>query len=319
MIEKTDLKFTNVPLSVLSRPTRVSARSEGSATGIQWTWEYDAKGEALRGYSFNLWWGCVNVSQACELCWARTVAHRRGVGWGPSARRHFLKDDNRKKLAGINRRAIREGRRIRVFPVDMGDWLEDLRSYRYKNPAHEWHGTGHPDADRLDIEREWLIEAFKTNDALDYLTLTTRPQNLVKLVGKSGLLDDLNNVWIGVTTEDQKCFDERWNYIRDLPNILFLSVEPMRGRIVLPQSFLDLGGRGWVIAGGESGPKDKVRPYALEDWRHLRDQCVEAGVPVFHKQLGVMPTLAGKVVPSKRHGGEPSEWLKEDRIRQWPR
>lgn len=41
---------------------------------------------------------------------------------------------------------------------------------------------------------------------------------------------------------------------------------------------------GWVIAGGESGPK--ARPSHPDWFRALRDQCVAAGVPFFMKQHG---------------------------------
>lgn len=44
------------------------------------------------------------------------------------------------------------------------------------------------------------------------------------------------------------------------------------------------GGIGWVIAGGESGPK--ARPSHPDWFRALRDQCVAAGVPFFFKQWG---------------------------------
>ncbi len=40
----------------------------------------------------------------------------------------------------------------------------------------------------------------------------------------------------------------------------------------------------WLICGGESGPG--ARPMAQEWARGLRDQCVAAGVPFFHKQNG---------------------------------
>lgn len=55
----------------------------------------------------------------------------------------------------------------------------------------------------------------------------------------------------------------------------------------------------WVIAGCESG--QKRRPMDIEWARSVRDQCVEAGVPYFVKQMEVdgkiqhMPELDGRV------------------------
>jgi len=47
---------------------------------------------------------------------------------------------------------------------------------------------------------------------------------------------------------------------------------------------IDLDGVGWVIAGGESGPK--YRPIELAWARSIRDACVAADVPFFFKQWG---------------------------------
>ena len=61
----------------------------------------------------------------------------------------------------------------------------------------------------------------------------------------------------------------------------------------------------WVIVGGESGPK--ARPMDLAWARSLRDQCAEAGVPFFFKQIG------GR--------GPKKSWapIPEDlQIKQWP-
>ena len=43
-------------------------------------------------------------------------------------------------------------------------------------------------------------------------------------------------------------------------------------------------GVGWVIAGGESGPK--ARPSHPDWFRSLKEQCQAAGVPYFFKQWG---------------------------------
>ena len=40
----------------------------------------------------------------------------------------------------------------------------------------------------------------------------------------------------------------------------------------------------WVICGGESGPD--ARPFDLAWARELRDQCQQAQVPFFFKQIG---------------------------------
>jgi len=63
----------------------------------------------------------------------------------------------------------------------------------------------------------------------------------------------------------------------------------------------------WVIIGGESGPG--ARPMQIAWARSLVEQCKDAGVPVFVKQLG------GRV--DKR--SDPALWPEDLRVREYPR
>lgn len=116
----------------------------------------------------------------------------------------------------------------------------------------------------------------------------------------------LENVWLGVSVEDQDTADERIPLLLQTPAaVRFLSCEPLLGPIDLgnlPSAsgigrHLDCLSNGgvdpgalipskidWVIAGGESGPK--ARPSHPNWFRSLRDQCADAGVPFFFKQWG---------------------------------
>ena len=92
--------------------------------------------------------------------------------------------------------------------------------------------------------------------------------------------DVLYNVCLGasacVAAEKYKI-----DQLRQIPAALrFLSLEPLLEDL----GELDLTGIGWVIAGGESGPK--ARPLHPQWVRNVRDQCVSAGVPFFFKQWG---------------------------------
>jgi hypothetical protein len=59
-----------------------------------------------------------------------------------------------------------------------------------------------------------------------------------------------------------------------------LSVEPL----LKDPGTLDLSDIGWVILGGESGPK--ARPMQADWVRSVRDQSQAVGVPFFFKQWG---------------------------------
>lgn len=103
----------------------------------------------------------------------------------------------------------------------------------------------------------------------------------------------LPNVWLGTSVENQAAAEERIPHLLQCPAaVRFLSCEPLIGMLRLDRviddemgaywNVLDMGIH-WVIAGGESGAKK--RPFNLEWFYSLKDQCKSAGVPFFMKQL----------------------------------
>ena len=52
-------------------------------------------------------------------------------------------------------------------------------------------------------------------------------------------------------------------------------------------------GLDWIIVGGESGPN--CRPMDLAWARSIRDECKEAGVTFFMKQMGGWPNKLGNI------------------------
>jgi protein gp37 len=119
---------------------------------------------------------------------------------------------------------------------------------------------------------------------LDWLLLTKRPQNFKRFLPKTWIETPQPNVW-GMTTVENS--DYLWRIERLLQvdfAVYGLSMEPLLGPVTLPDEFLHLGKRAWVITGGESG--HHARQSSPEWFRSLRDQCVEAGVPFLFKQWG---------------------------------
>lgn len=112
----------------------------------------------------------------------------------------------------------------------------------------------------------------------------------------------LPNVWLGVSVEDQKTADERIPFLLQTPAaVRFVSQEPALGLVDYSKVPVGCGWWAtgcccsfdpcelhpkldWVIAGGESGPK--ARPSHPDWFRSVRDQCQEAGIPFFMKQVG---------------------------------
>jgi protein gp37 len=222
-------------------------------------------------YTFNPWWGCVQISPACDHCYAMMMAKRLGnrlfghpVQWGPGGKRGYIAGDKWREPLKWNRDAQRASERRRVFCGSMMDIFEGLKEQR----PH--------------LERLWSLIAATPH--LDWLLLTKRPNNVAKL--RPGKWP--SNVWIGATIETQEWAEQR------LPHLLaadcairFLSVEPMLGALDLrPHLGAGLGKINWVICGAESGMQARSPEGTVRWLRDLRDQCVDAGVPIFFKQWG---------------------------------
>ena len=112
------------------------------------------------------------------------------------------------------------------------------------------------------------------------MVLTKRPERMAKFISRLGW-DIHDNVWLGVTAENQKRADERIPILLQIPAVVrFVSVEPM----LEPVNLANCGKIDWVICGGETGPG--ARPMHPDWVRNLRDQCQNAGVPFFFKHWG---------------------------------
>lgn len=242
-------------------------------------------------HTFNPWWGCAKVSPACKSCYAETfaVGRFRLPIWGVEAERRFFGDAHWKEPLRWNRKAAKAGVRERVFCASMADVFEDR-----------------PD---LVGPRARLFQLIELTPALDWLLLTKRPENMVRLAKYAGWDGEWPaNVWAGTTAEDQKRADERVIHLIRVPAaIRFLSCEPLLEPIILQGGNVPSDPNGpwpekpWhdrmylrgvtgdarihlVICGGESGPE--ARPMDPAWARSLRDQCVGAGTAYFHKQNG---------------------------------
>jgi protein gp37 len=121
----------------------------------------------------------------------------------------------------------------------------------------------------------------------------------------------LRNVWLGVSTEDQRRAEERVPVLLDTPAaVRWVSAEPLLGPLRMDGWLRSKPSRtvlDWVVAGGESGPG--ARP-AHPDWfRTIRDQCASAGVPFFFKQWGGWQTIYD------RDGDDP-DWRRCDSVKR---
>lgn len=160
----------------------------------------------------------------------------------------------------------------------------------------------------------------------------------------------LPNVWLGVSVEDQESADARIPALLQCPAaVRWVSYEPAIGPVdfdaiqcpdegpglrfsALQRAHDDRFGSSdvtldWIVVGGESGPG--ARPFDVVWARSVIEQCAQAGVACFVKQLGALPVRAGASVLVKsedgsygeitdRKGGKMAEWPTDLRVRQWP-
>jgi len=128
--------------------------------------------------------------------------------------------------------------------------------------------------------------------------LTKRSERLLEL---SDRLTWPGNVWMGVTVENAES-TFRIDHLRQTDAaIKFISFEPLLS--LIPN--IDLEGIGWVIVGGESGPK--ARPMEPEWATNIRDQSLSANVPFFFKQWGgVNKKKSGRAMDGRTWNQMPS-------------
>jgi protein gp37 len=121
--------------------------------------------------------------------------------------------------------------------------------------------------------------------------LTKRSKRLREL---EPMLDWSDNIWVGVTIENNS-YVYRANDLQSVDaSVKFLSLEPLLG----PLPDLELHGIDWVIVGGESGPG--ARPM-YEDWvLEIKEKCEDEKIPFFFKQWGgVNKKKTGRLLQGK--------------------
>ncbi len=288
----------------------------GANSLIQWT-----------DHTFNPWRGCMKVSEGCKNCYAETfVTKRQGLPvWGQNAERRVAAESTWKHPEKWDREAARDGVRRRVFCASLADIFEEYRG---------------PDAAAVALAQQRLFALTEKTPNLLWLLLTKRPENVLPFVPERWLESWPSNVWIGFTAENQARFDERWEHAKRIPApVIFTSIEPQIGPVVLPDEYLARGQKVWPFIGGESGPG--ARTFDLVWARNIIAQCQAAGVPAFMKQVGSHPYSSDKArdYPGRKvwmwaakdsleqklllafedkKGGNPEEWPEDLRVREIP-
>ena len=131
-----------------------------------------------------------------------------------------------------------------------------------------------------DMPEEFIAQVFGTMVKAHWHQFQVLTKRSSRLRALSAALPWPDNVWMGVSVENDQYLFRADDLRATGAKVKFLSLEPLLG----PLPNLNLAGIDWVIVGGESGPK--ARRMKAEWARDIRDQCVAAGVPFFFKQFG---------------------------------
>ena len=110
-----------------------------------------------------------------------------------------------------------------------------------------------------------------------YQVLTKRSERLLELTDQ---LTWTENIWMGVSVENEKYTARIADLSKTGALTKFLSIEPLIG----PVKTLNLEKIDWVIVGGESGHKARPIKKAWIDF--VKAECDKAKVAFFFKQWG---------------------------------
>lgn len=243
--------------------------------------------------SWNPWSGCHKVSAGCKFCYMYRDKDRFGLDPTVVQRSKSRFNDPLKWEDG---RLIFTCSWSDFFVEEADQWRDEAWDIIRKTPHHT------------------------------YQILTKRPHRIADCLPHDWG-DGWDNVWLGVSIEDQKvCYPRLQWLLRTPAKVRFISAEPLLSSI-----FFDFGSPfgyepmtikkmvDWVIVGGESGNdtgKWRYRECNIHWIEAVIGQCQLHNIPVFVKQLGT--GLSKQLGLKDRHGGDINEFPEHLRIRQMP-
>lgn len=233
--------------------------------------------------TWNPWHGCRKVSEGCKFCYMYRDKER--YRQNPKIVKIAQEPNFSKPLQWKEPKLI--------FTCSWSDWfIEDA-----------------------DMVREAAWNIIRHTPQHTYLILTKRPERIKECL-PADWGEGWENVWLGVSVENQAMADIRIPILIDTPaKYRFLSMEPLLEFVnfeMIPSlDFFEIEKMDWIIVGGESGNekgKYQYRNCHLTWIEDLYYQCVRNRVPFFLKQTGT--TISKRLGLKDRHGGDFDELLK---------
>ena len=202
--------------------------------------------------SWNPITGCSKISDGCVNCYAARLAKRLKAMHNP---RYINEFD-----VTVHEDLIDEPKKwnkpLKIFVNSMSDIFHD------------------------NVPDEIILRIFKTMNECpqhQFQVLTKRPERLVTL---NSMINWTNNIWLGVTVENNK-YINRVDFLRECDAyIKFISAEPLLSEL----TDINLQNIDWIIVGGESGPRARNidKKWVLD----LLNKARKSDTAFFFKQWG---------------------------------
>ncbi len=197
--------------------------------------------------------GCSKVSSGCKYCYAEIMTRR---------------------LKAMGQEKYKDGfKKVRTHPKTL------KIPYTWKKPQVVFVNSM-SDLFHKDVPLDFIQKVFKVmneNSKHIFQVLTKRDERLFEIHEE---LTWSENIWMGVSVENENVKSRIEKLALTNAKIKFLSLEPLLG----PLPKLNLKGIDWVIVGGESG--FKPRPIRKSWVNDIRRQCKQNNIPFFFKQWG---------------------------------
>lgn len=261
--------------------------------------------------------GCTKVSPGCKNCYAEKMAYRL-ANMGQKKYQHVISTDG-----GVWNHAVAFNDKWldkplhwtkprKIFVCSMGDLFHESVPFSF-------------------IEK--VMAVIEECPQHTFQVLTKRADIMAEYfngLGKRFELSNLPNLWLGTSCENQEMADKRIPILLQIPaTVRFVSCEPLLGPIDLNETSIGqiIGPCGesgkykcdcdccmgipsldWIIVGAESKGQYTGRYCDLEWVQSIIDQCDNANVPCFVKQI---PNTDGKLNKRPEVLGYPQQYPKE--------
>ena len=236
--------------------------------------------------------GCSKISEGCQNCYAEKMAFR------------LANIENTEYYASVLKfeKGINNGKLTPPDDILKPNWNDNTYFVKsqLKKPLNRKKPTMYfvcsmGDLFHENVPFEWIDNVFSITQKCLHHTfqiLTKRPEIMKDYFDSRHIKRHYHNIWLGVTTENQKAANERIPILFQISaSKRFISCEPLLEPINLNvadwlckgypgktmYSYLD-----WVIAGPETGPK--ARPMQKEWIESLHRQCKDSNTPFFDKK-----------------------------------